>query len=264
MFTSHDAKKVILAHDWEDGKAISVVQAPYRFEAVVQCTSLPRPAFAQAEFANGLKSYFCWTKLLRPDGTWIKDGAVIVPVLADGRILTVIEQRPAQWQFGEKNPNHMLMVNKGELDIRKFGQHSSPELPGGARDPQDKTVKLAGLRELWEETRIPPQDATLYACTRPWYAQGSDLALQEYVSVVFLSQSSFESYVKNDGGLKVLALTPDEVERNIRRGVICSGQAGVLPWFFAQQVFRARQDPVYQQELLKDGYMTIEEVQIKP
>ena len=183
----------------------------------------------------------------------------MVPVLPDGRLIMVVEQRPAHGRYANRP---MVAEIQGEqVDLREFGVHSSLEFPGGAIEPGEG-LKAGFLRELAEETEVEEQTALYYSCLRPVFVFGSDVAFQNFLGVVFLSGLSHEKHVKTDGGLNVFALTRDEVQRNIWNGVISSGQAALLEWSFYQEVEKLRNDPILEKELIQSGYVRIERVKI--
>jgi ADP-ribose pyrophosphatase YjhB (NUDIX family) len=128
------------------------------------------------------------------------------------------------------------------VDLCQFGPYSSLEFPGGAVDPEDHTLKSGLLKELVEETEVPDQTAMVYRRKPPFFAQGADLALEAQVCVVHLTNLGFEKYVKTDGGLHVMALSPEDVQNNIWAGNIRSGQAALLGWAFYQEVEKALED----------------------
>ena len=118
--------------------------------------------------------------------------------------------------------------------------------------------------QLSEEAGIPDQKAVVYSRAHPIYAFGSDIAGANYYCVAYLTGLKFPEKVDDEGGvLNVFALSEGEVERNIRDGVIASGQAALLSWPFYQEVARARRDRDFLEYLEVSGYLKIEEVQIK-
>jgi hypothetical protein len=74
----------------------------------------------------------------------------------------------------------------------------------------------------------------------------------------------FPEKVEDEGGLlNILALSESEVEQNIRNGVIASGQAAMLSWPLYKEVVLARKDENFLEELVKTGYLKVEEVRIR-
>ncbi len=242
--------------EWEEGAIFPVVEGPYRYRVVVHCSSSGRQ---KALFANGEHPYFCYIELAGGNGQWIQKGAGIVPVLPDGRFIMVVEQRPAHSRY----PDRPMMARIGglEMNLSHFGPHSSLEFPGGAVDPNEG-FKAAFLRELHEETGICNQSALCYTRRHPILPFGSDLSLEQYFSVVFLSGLSYEKHVENDGGLTVFALTREEIDCNIWNGVIRSGQAAILQWGFYKEVELARYNPSFEKTLKEAGYLAVEKIQI--
>ena len=256
MYTSVHAKQLLLSQAWEDGKVIHVCEGPYRTRIVVHCSLKGRQ---KTMFENGEHPYFSYMELLDPNGSWIKQGASMVPVLSDGRFLMVVEQRPAQGRYD--NVASIAKIYGEDIDIKQFGPFSSLEFPGGAIDTGEG-IKAGFLRELSEETGVENQLAKYYGRRRPLYPQGSDMALQANLGVVFLSGVKFEKYVATDGGLLVFALSRAEVMLNIHRGVICSGQAALLPWAFYREVEEARASEEVMRRMVDSGYLAVEDVKI--
>ena len=260
MVAEHVSAEVVKASlvtlHWKEGSQHTVAYGPYRYEVIVHCSSAGRQ---KAEFANGEHSYFSYVRLVDGKGKWIKQGAAgIVPVLPDGRFLTVIEQRPAQEGCYENN--RMMMVAGQLVNLRDFGPYSSLEFPGGAVDPGEG-LKAGFLRELVEETSVERQHAMFIRRQPPLYLQGADLALQAFTAIVELSGLSYEKKTDNDGGLHIFALTHDDMIYNIRCGVMVAAQAGLLAWSFYKEVAEARRDGTFD-ELVKSGYVTSEVVNI--
>lgn len=256
MISSQAAKDVLKTIVWKDGKIEPVVAGPYRHQIMVHCSSQGRQ---KATFANGEFNYFGYVRCVNGKGEWTSRGSNVVPVLPDGRILMVVEQRPIHGLYSELLPAKVKFDNGTAFDLGDFG---SLEFPGGAVEPGE-SITIGALRELWEETGVQDQRALVYQRARPIAAFGSDIAGLNYYYVVYLSGVSFDNYTPGDGGLNVLALTEAEVERNIRNGVIASGQAALLSWPFYQEVKRARQDPAFRQDLINCGYLSTAEVAIK-
>lgn len=245
---------------WEEGKIVSLVAGSYRHEVVAVCSQAGRQ---RAQFANGEFPYFAHTELLGAGGKRIEQGAGIVPVLPDGRLLMVVEQRPPQGRVAER-PHFVKRASVPPVDLRKMGLYSSLEFPGGAVDPNDKNLRAGFLRELGQETGVENQTATLYRTLRPIFAFGSDIPVKAYFGVAFLSGVHYQEYVKDDGGLYVLALAEREVWWNIVSGVIVSGQAAILQWNFYKELMEAFHLGSAG-KLVSEGYIVKEEVRlIKP
>lgn len=255
--TSQKAKESLAEIEWQEGKIVGVVEGPYRYRIVCHCSSAGRQ---RALFANGEHPYFCSIEIISGNGQWIQKGASIVPILPDGRFIMVVEQRPAQ----DRYPGRPMVANIGgqKIDLSCFGKNSSLEFPGGGVDAGEG-LKAGFLRELIEETGIEEQKALYYSRRHPLYPFGSDIAVQQFYGVVFLSGLSYENHVETDGGLTVFALTKEEVECNIWNGVIHSGQAALLPWGFYKDVELARSNPDFERMLKESGYLRVEEIKIK-
>ncbi len=249
--------EVLKDREWEEGKVIPIVDGSHRTRVVVTCYSKGRQ---KAKFANGEHGYGAYVELIRSDGSWIERGMGIVPVLPDERLLMVVEQRPPQWRLPDQ-PTH-IVVDGQRIDLREFGPYSSVEFPGGAVDPQDHMLKSGLLKELVEETEVPDQVVEVYLRKPPFFAQGADLALEGQVCVVYLSNLGFEKHVKTDGGLDVMALSPDDVQDNIWAGNIRSGQAALSGWAFYKEVKLARINHMGSQHMCRIGYLEILEVKI--
>jgi 8-oxo-dGTP pyrophosphatase MutT (NUDIX family) len=192
---SLQAKELLRTVEWQEDRVVPVVEGPYRYRVVTHCSSKGRQ---RAMFANGERSYFCYMELLGANGQWIQKGASMVPVLPDGRIIMVVEQRPAQSRY--LNRPMVARITGQNVDLSAFGSYSSLEFPGGAVDPGEG-LKAGFLRELREETGIADQTAIYYGRRHPIYQTGSDIALQQFLGVVYLSGLSYEKYVPSDGGL---------------------------------------------------------------
>ena len=231
-YTSSLAKESLKKEVWEPGKVIPISEGPYRFRIVVHCSPQGRQ---KAIFQNGEHSYFSYVQLLDGNGTWIKRGAMIVPVLPDGRFIMTVEQRAARGLY--HNPS-IARINGRDVDLSHHGALSSLEFPGGAIDPGEG-LKAGFLRELVEETGIEEQYGTYYARCRPIYPQAADLALQQFVGVIFLSGFSYLERVVTDGGLTVYALTKEDIMYNLQSGVLCASQEVLMPWFFYKEIEEA-------------------------
>lgn len=246
---------------WEEGATLSAVIGSYRHETVVVCSKLGRQ---KAQFANGEFPYFAYVELLGAGNKRIEQGAGIVPVLPDGRLLMVVEQRAPQGKVADR-PYTVVRKAGPSIDLRKMGVYSSLEFPGGAVDPADKSVKAGFLRELQQESGVETQTATLYRSLHPIYAFGADLAVKQYFGVAYLSGLRYEEYVHDDGGLYVVALTADDVHNNMINGVIVSGQSAGLQWNFYMEVERGLVNPQLMDRYFSAGYLVKEEVQlVKP
>ena len=209
MHTREQAKESLLEIEWVDGKIVPVVEGPYRYRVMVHCSFLGRQ---KAMFSNGEHSYFCYVEVMTGSGQWIERGAGIVPVLPDGRLIMVVEQRPPQGRYLDR-PMIAKIAGKS-WDLNRFGPYTSLEFPGGGIDPGEG-LKASFLRELGEETDIENQSALCYRRLHPTYPFGSDIACQQFLNVVFLSGFYFSKHVANDGGLTVIALTALDVQQNI-------------------------------------------------
>lgn len=261
MAQQFDFCERLAQEEWVDGKLISLVVGSYRHETVVKCSPLGRQ---KAKFANGEFNYFAWVELLGRGGKHIEQGAGIVPVLPDGRLLMVVEQRPPQGKVADR-PHIVERYSGRPIDLRLMGEYSSLEFPGGAIDPGDHSLKGGFLRELQQETGVEEQTATLYRSLHPVWAFGSDIPVKFYFGVVFLSGAKFEEKVDDDGGLYVMALSKGDVWRNIARGVICSGQAANLQWNFYRDVEKALAQNELMLDFLYYEYFVKEEVRlVKP
>lgn len=256
--TPYHARSVFLRHQWEEGKIIPIACGVYRARVMVTCYAAGRQ---RAQFANGEGAYGEYVELMRPDDqSWIEQGTNIVPVLPDGRLIMVVEQRPPQWRFS--NQPTTIIVAGQDIDLRQFGPYSSLEFPGGAVDKGDNLTS-GFLRELEEETEVEEQEALLYQRERPFFPMGSDVALEMKVGVVYLERGGFSGFVKSDGGLHVLALTREDVQMNIWAGNIRSGQAALHGWSFYQEVHQAHSDLRLGARMRNCGYLSYRRIRIK-
>lgn len=235
-FQRKDALNALTWLSWEEGREYFLIEGPYRHTLVVLCSEQGRQ---KAKFADGEEhNYSCYLRFER--------GANLVPVLPDGRLLMVVEQRQAQGNLTTR-PKILELAGGKTIDLETFGPYSSLEFPGGGIDPGE-TITIGLLRELKEETlggsdQSPAQKATLYRMRHPIFPFGSDTTANNVLAVVFLSNNYHAEHVTNDGGLHIFALEPNEVRRNIENGVIASGQAGLLPWWFYGEVMKSLQQP---------------------
>ncbi len=210
-------------------------------------------------FTNGEHPYFSYIELVSDDGQWSSGGTSVVPILPDGRVIMVVEQRPAQSRFPDRPM--IAEVNGQPFNLSQFGPFSSLEFPGGAIDPGEG-LRAGFLRELQEETGVEEQLGLYYNRLHPIYHFGGDIAVRVFTGVVYLSGFSYDKQVKTDGGLTVVALTHDDVENNIHNGVIHSGQAALLQWSFYKEVKMLRYDKGYKDKLIKSGYLGVEHIKI--
>jgi len=256
LYSKKKAQTTLRKVSWVEGAVVPILEAPYRYRIVVHCSNRGRQ---KALFANGEHPYFCYVETVSREGQWEEKSTSVVPVLPDGRLIMVVEQRPAQGRY--VNRQTVAEIEGKHVDLRKFGNDSSLEFPGGAVEPNEG-LKAGFLRELAEETGVEEQMAICYGRLHPVCSFGSDIALQSFLGVIFLSGFSYKGHVTTDGGLNVLALTRDEVQRNIWNGAIQSGQAALLQWGFYKEVEALRSDPVLEKELIRRGYVYIERVKI--
>jgi hypothetical protein len=116
------------------------------------------------------------------------------------------------------------------------------------------------LRELREETGAEGR-GVIYRTCKPYYQFGSDVAARDYLAVVYLEDMAYTPKTEADGGLTVLALWPDEISVNIRRGVIASTHAALFPFAFYQEIEEARLGGTVEQlvaeEYIETGLITI-------
>lgn len=259
-------KEALREIQWVEGSHTSFVQGSYRHRTIVVCSAVGRQ---KALFSNGEYPYFAYEELLDSKGQWISQGTNVVPVLPrtpqmEERFLMVVEQRPMLNRYPSVPFLLKLDDDEKELDLRMFGPHSSLEFPGGATNPEDMTITIGALRELTEETGLQKQTVTIYRRVSPIYPFGSDLALRMFLSVVSLTDGRFAEKVENDGGLRVLALTREEVVCNIENGLIASGQAALLGWAFYKEVLFAQRVPSERERMVESGYMVVEQVSLVP
>lgn len=234
--------------EWQKDTHIPLPPASYRYQIVVVCSPHGRQ---KAQFANGIYPYFTYVEQLDKNHQWIERGTTLVPVLPDGRLLTVIEQRPVL----ARHPDipYIAVVGGKKLDLRKFGPYSSLEFPGGAVDPNEE-IRAGFLRELIEETEIGEQTATLFMRRRPLFMALSEIASCQHFGVAFLSGMKFEEKTESDGGLWVHALHESEVAYNIIVGVMHSSNTEIGFELYCK-VKRALQSPVDMEIMIQGGYL---------
>lgn len=228
-----DIAGVLAKETWEANKVIPVVQGSHRHRVVVQCSPSGRQS---ALFTNGEHGITSYVELTRPDGSWTSHGTCIVPVLPDGRLIMIVEQRPAQERLGQSA--HFTMDDH-DIDLSRFGPYSSLEFPGGAVDKEDRSFQAGFLRELAEETGAVPS-GTVYAIKNQIYPFGPDISHAMHYAVIYLDGMKFSDSVEADGGLHVFALKPEDVIRNIRSGNIQSGHTVLTSYFFYLEVEKMR------------------------
>jgi 8-oxo-dGTP pyrophosphatase MutT (NUDIX family) len=258
MISRQVAKDALKEIVWEEGKIVPVVDGPYRHRIVVLCSSL---GSQEAQFANGRYKYFCHMQCLSNKEQWNERGGLIVPVLPDGRIVMTVQQRSTLAHFPERPT--IAEIKGQRVDLAKFGPYSSLEFPGGGVDPGEG-LKVGILRELAEETGVKDQTALYYHRYYPVYAFSSDVAGQNFLGVAFLSGLTYEERVESDGGMEVLALSRNEVELNMRKGVIHAGNGAFIIWSFYRDVEAARTNPDLEKEFIQSGYLLKEQVKIAP
>jgi len=255
VYTSRQAKAALKKIVWKEGKIFPIAEGPYRYRTLVHCSKEGRQ---RTEFANGERPYFCYLELVAGNSGAIKGGVSIVPILPDGRLIMVVEQRPAQYHH---HPAINPWINGIETDLGQYGPFSSLEFPGGAIDP-GQGLKGAFLQELSEETEVEEQTALCYRRVHPVHCAGSEIVGEQFIAVIFLSGLTHASKVETDGGLKVFALSPKEVQKNIWRGAISSGPT-LHGWMFYQEVLGMREN-LQHQELMEQtmSYVEMEEINI--
>ena len=250
-----DWKSFLSQQEWEEGKVIHFPASSYRHRIVATCYKLGRQT---AQFANGTFNYGAFVCLMRPDGSWISEGNNIVPVLPDGRIIMVVEQRPAQGAYIA--PEVITREGQEPIDLAQFGPYSMLQFPGGAVD-QNEEFKSGFLRELQEETGVEEQSAELFMRERWLYPGIADMALRMKTGVIKLSGVKFENFVHADGGLHVFAMTQDDIRQNIWAGNLASVQEVQLSWSFLQELNSFGQYRL--EHMIKSGYISRKEVKIK-
>ncbi len=242
---------------WEPGRVIHLAQGSQRHRVVLTCYEKGRQT---AQFANGEHAYGAYVEITRPDGSWIPQGVNVVPVLPDGRIIMIVEQRPPQGRFQEQIAKEFRCGGQ-LIPFSAYGPYSSLEFPGGAINPGE-SFNAGFLRELSEETGVAEQTAEMWERLPPFFQTGADVAIAMRTYVIFLNNMHYEKEVTNDGGLSVLALQPNEVDENIWRGAIVAAQAGLVSWSFYQEVRHARRSEDLRGMLTDIGYLRQDTVRI--
>lgn len=255
MYSREDATRALREIEWAEEKIVPIIEGPYRYRMVVHCSKMGKK---RDFFANGEFPYFVHVECINQSKEWTAYGNSIIPVLPDGRLIMIVEQRSILVRFPDRSKT--VEFSRGEtFDLGEIG---SLEFPGGAVEPGEK-IKIGALRELQEESGLEKQGAILYRRVRPIYAFGSDIAVANIFSVVYLSGMRYENWTPTDGGLTVLALSETEVERNIRNGVIASGQAAMLAWGFYKEVRETQNNPELLKQYIDEGYISVEKVKIE-
>ena len=114
--------------EWDEGRIERFLVGSYRHEVIIHCSDKGR---RKGNFANGEFPYFAYVDLLGGDGKWIERGTHVVPVLPDGRILVVMEERAPLARYVR---NSKIERPNGEL-IVELGPCGDIEFPGGAIKP---------------------------------------------------------------------------------------------------------------------------------
>lgn len=231
MIDKNAAKTQLTNLAWEDGTRYKIIEGPYRHVIEILCSPLGRQ---KAIFGDGREhNYFAY---VRVGGNGI--GAHVVPVLPNGNVLMVVEQRPPQ-ESPKSRP--WPVVGGRSVNLLQYGPYSSLEFPGGGINPGE-SITMESLREMFEETGAAQQEIELYRTVLPHYVFGSDTTTRNFHAVAFLSEFFYETTVSNDGGLNVLELSPREVTFNIQNGSLMSAHSALMPWFFYEKVFLMRQE----------------------
>jgi 8-oxo-dGTP pyrophosphatase MutT (NUDIX family) len=76
---------------------------------------------------------------------------------------------------------HIVFTRRTEMVARHQGQIS---LPGGSRDPQDRSLEATALRETQEEIGIPAMDVELWGRIGDVYVAVSDFLIAPYVGAI--------------------------------------------------------------------------------
>lgn len=222
-------KEVMRHYEWEQGRIINLVQGSYRHRVDVLCDVHGRSV---GFFRNGAHPYVAYIRMLHPDHTEISDGNCIVPVLPDHRFLMVYEYRP------NLNPDGVVVFAP------------SLEFPGGSVYMEE--VAIGCLRECREETGVPHQKAVLYK-RRAVNVFSSDIVCYNHCCVLFLTEGKFEVCAPIDGGLKVVAMSRDEVNKAMWDGTITHGSSH-LAWHFYNEI--RLMHPICEEMKIANGDMT--------
>jgi len=166
----------------------------------------------KTEFANGEKNFGAYMELVREDGSWISQGNNIVPVLPDGRLLMVVEQRPPQGKFSDC-PKNIELENGQIVDFSAFGPYSSLEFPGGAVDSGEILNQVSF--ESFRKKPISGNNRQLCTWGVLLYTLSEQTCLWKCSLGYLPVKCELWHLCKSDGGLHVLALTPEEIEQNI-------------------------------------------------
>ena len=252
MYSREKARQDLSSINWSDGKSIQIASAPYRLEIMLKCSPHGRQL---AAFSGGHEGrFFCYVQIVNSDRSWTGEGSIVVPVLPNGQLLMVVEQRPAQAAFGPRTD--LMRLQSGDMPLTYFGPFSSIEFPGGGIE-RDIHPAANVLRELSEETGVS-RVLALYRRAHPIYPFISDIAVRDYLFVAYLESMDYSTWAASDGGLHVLAVWPQEVTQNIRSGAIASGHAAILPFEFFKELDGARRSGSLD-DLIDSGYIVSEQ-----
>lgn len=228
--------------EWEEGRDIALGDISYRHALFAHCS---RRATRIAEFKNGKFPIYTYIKIVNSSGVWSSEGASIMPILPDGRILMIVNFRPVLRLFPDR-PRYVHLSGH----TYQLGPTDSLEFPAGLIESNEGVVKGAA-RECIEETGVVAQEVTIWQRGFPLYLF-NDIAIRGHFIVLQLSQGDFQDYTTTDGGLRVLALTLEEVERNILSG---TAAAALDVWYFYQDILKAQKDPDFMSAIRKSGYL---------
>lgn len=249
-------RSVLKMIEWEEGKIVDVVSGTYWYKLVIQCSSQGKQ---KAVFADGEEHPFF--EFARSVNDAILYATNIVPVLPDGRFLMVVEQRGPHALYPER-PRIVKRANGKHIELGLYG---SLEFPGGAVDPDDKSISSGALRELVEETGIKGQEVELFVKNMPVIAHGAGVALGMKLAVAVLAAANQEEWVFEDGvKMPTFTLTEEEINWGIADGSINSGQAAHLGWHFYQHNIKlCLENQVMRERLVTNGFVTHLRTRIK-
>jgi len=211
----------LVSETWSEGKLIPAAIGPYgRHTLFFVCD----PNGSQtAEFRNGHRKYFSLTGITAGDGQLRIYGGHIIPRYkdpeGDEHLIMVIVHRPTL-RYVQRRTN-VLITKQGQIDLGPCG---SLEFPGGSIEPGESVV-VGSLRETLEETGIESiPDCPALRRVDPVSLHISEMIFGMHYMLVDLPHvPRMPSYVDNDGGIRTVRITYDDLQRNVRRGLVTTG-----------------------------------------
>lgn len=240
--------------DWREGGLYPATNGPYsRLTAFVVMTERGSES---AMFKDGQEhKYYALGAITGSDGKIRINGGHVIARYPNGDVVAIIVDRPSLYYTPRRTNTLEFLDGREPMDI---GQTGSLEFPGGSIEPGE-SVQVGTIREFLEETGTDVR-GTLLAIRR---MDGTSLHLSElifsmyYMVVEVPEGTTTPDYVDNDGGIKVVRLTFDELLHNRRRGLITTGSTLDMLRFLQDMT-----DPREVEESQRCGEVIIESVKI--